>query len=149
MDKKFIRIISPFSLVIISALDVSVLAFSAYAIKKLTEHADTYTVIFAVIDVIALLTAVFASKEVFSNGVRFDACEFEFTGLDQNNIFKYADVAEIETQRDTSPSFRKNFVDRYSVLILHLRDESTVSVQLGFTTGRTLNKIKQEIQKRI
>lgn len=149
MDKKFIRIISPFSLVIISALDVSVLTFSAYAIKKLTEHADTYTVIFAVIDVIALLTAVFASKEVFSNGVRFDTCEFEFTGLDQNNIFKYADVAEIETRRDTSPSFRKNFVDRYSVLILHLRDESTVSVQLGFTTGRTLNKIKQEIQKRI
>ena len=72
MDKKFIRIISPFSLVIISALDVSVLAFSAYAIKKLTEHTDTYTVIFAVIDVIALLTAVFASKEVFSNGVRFN-----------------------------------------------------------------------------
>lgn len=149
MDKKFIRIISPFSLVIILALDISVLAFSAYAVKKLSESANTYTITFAVIDLIALITAVFASRELFSNGVRFDTDAFEFTGIDSNNIFKYSDVTKIETQRDTSLSFKKNFVDRYSILTLHLKDESTVTVQLGTTTGRKLNKIKKEIEKRI
>lgn len=149
MDKKFIRIISPFSLVIILVLDISVIVFSAYAVKKLTESINTYTVIFAVIDFIAILTAVFASKEIFSNGIRFDTEEFEFTGIDQNNLFKYADIKKIETQRDTSLSFRKNFVDRYSVLTLHFKDESSIAVQLGFTTGRKLNKIKKEIEQRI
>lgn len=149
MDKKFIRILSPFSLVIIFALDICVILFSAYAVKKFTEGLNAYTIIFALIDLIAIITAFFASKEIFSNGVKFNDYELEFTGIDNNNIFKYTDITKVETQRDTSASLRKNFVDRYSILTLHLKDESSISIQLGMTTGKKLNKIKNEIEKRI
>lgn len=149
MNKKFIRIISPFSFVTIAALDISVIAFSAYAVIKLSENANAYTIIFAIIDLIAILTAFFASKEVLSNGVCFRENEVEFTGIDNDNIFRYDDIIKVEAQRDTSVSFRKNFVDRYSILTLYLKDDSIVSIQLGVTTGKTLNKVKNNIEERI
>lgn len=147
--KKFIRVLSPITIAVISALDTAVIGYGVFSIKKLQQTVDVWTILFAIIEVIALVIAFFVSKEVVSNGVRFDEEGVEFTGLDENNCFKYSEIVKVETNKDTKASLKKNFVDRYSHVILHLNDESVVTIDLGLTTVKTLKKIEKEINDRI
>lgn len=147
--KKFIRIISPITILVVLALDSAVIAFSVYAIKRLMQETSTTLILFAVILLIAIIVAVFTTKEALSNGVKFKDDEVEFTGLDTNNIFKYCDIQEVESKKDTQASLKKNFVDRYSHIILHMKDESVVTIDLGLTTQKTLNKIVSQIKSKM
>lgn len=147
--KKFIRILSPITIAVIFALDAAVIAFLVYSIKRIIAEQTLITIAFIIIEILALLIAFFTTKEIFSNGVLFDDDKVEFTGLDTDNEFKYCDIIKCETHKDTKASLRKNFVDRYSLITLHLQDERVVTVNLGLTTTRTLSKIKTELDSRI
>ena len=149
MKNKFIRILSPITVSIIALLDAGVISFGVFAIKKLQAKIDIYTILFAIIEVFALVIAILVSKEILSNGVKFSENGMEFTGLDENNIFEYSDIEKIETFKDTKASFKKNFIDRFSHITITKKDNSIVTVDLGLTTKRKLNKIKVEIEKRI
>ena len=147
--KKFIRIISPITLTVILALDIAVLVYGAYAIKKIMNSVDIWTILFAIIEVFAIIIAVLVSKEVVSNGVVLYENKIEFTALDDNNCFEFSQIEKIETSRDTRASFKKNFVDRYSRLIIHLHDGSVVTIDLGLTSAKKLALIEKEIKERL
>lgn len=147
--KKFIRVISPFSIIVILIMDIATIAFGAYAIEKLIAEQTILTIAFVAILAFALIVAILTTKESLSNGVRFTDEQIEFTGLDTNNIFRYNDIVRIESQKDTTASLKKNFVDRYSRVIIYLKDDSVVTIDLGQTTKRTLKKITTEIEKHI
>ena len=149
MEHKFIRVISPITAVIVLFLDGSVLALGYYCIKKITEEANFYTISFAVIETIIGLVAVLTSAEVLKNGVRFGTAQLEFTGLDNNNVFDYDKLERVETHKDTKASFKKNFVNRYSSVILYLTDGNVATIELGMTTKRKLKKIENEINQRM
>ncbi len=147
--KKFIRILSPITIAVVFALDAAVIAFFIYSIKKIMQEISLITVAFLVIEVIAIIIAALTTKETFSNGVVFTDDEVEFTGLDADNKFKYSDIEKCEANRDTKASLRKNFVDRYSRLTLHLKDGRIATIDLGLTTARALKKVKTELDSRI
>lgn len=86
---------------------------------------------------------------MLSNGVKFYGDEMEFTGLDNDSIFAYADIEKVETEKDTKPSFVKNFIDRQSKVILTLKDERVVTIDVGLTTKNGLAAIENEINERI
>lgn len=146
---KFIRILSPITLFVVAALDCAVVFYGIYAAKKLMDAYTTINIAFALIDFFAIIIAGFVSREVMSNGVVFRPSELEFTGLDENNIFNYMEIARVESAKDDKASLKKNFVDRYSHIILTLKDDSVVTIDLGLTTKRTLKKVEKEINERI
>ena len=96
MKDKTIRIISPTVTAIVAILDAAVLGYGIFAVVKLVQQFSTMSIIFAVIEVFALVVAILVSKEVLSNGVVFRDDEAEFTGVDDNNIITYDEIAEIE-----------------------------------------------------
>lgn len=149
MDNKFIRVLSPITICVIGALDIAIIAFGYFAVQKIMEEANLWNIMFAVIEVIAIIIGFLVSQEVVSNGVKFSETEMEFTGLDENNIFEYAKIEKIETSKDTKASLKKNFVDRYSNIIIYQTDGSVTTIALGLTTVKTLSKIQNEINKRI
>lgn len=149
MKDKFLRILSPITLVVVAILDAAVIGYGIYAIKRLTAVQNATIIIFAVCDLAALIIAALVTKEVLSNGVKFHNDEMEFTGLDNDSIFAYADIEKVETEKDTKPSFVKNFVDRQSKVILTLKDERVVTIDVGLTTKNGLKKIEDEINNRI
>ncbi len=149
MKDKFFRIFSPITIAVVAILDVAVVAYAIFAIIRLTEHRGASLIIFFACDVVALIIAVLVTKEVLSNGIRFYDDELEFTGLDENNIFAYEDIVSVETQKDTKASFVKNFVDRQSKIILNLKDDKVVTIDIGITTKGALEKAKKEIESRI
>ena len=65
------------------------------------QSLDGWTIAFLVIELFAIVIGVITSKEAVSNGVRFDESKIEFTGLDDNNIFEYAEIEKIETALKT------------------------------------------------
>lgn len=142
---KFVRCVSVFALVVTIILDAACAVFSVYAISALREKADFWGIAFVVIMLFSDVLGVLFTKETLSNGVKFFDDYVEFTGIDENNVYKYSDIERIETSRDTKASFRKNFVDRYSNVTLYLKDESVVCIQLGLTSGKTLKKITDEL----
>lgn len=146
--KKFVRIISPITLAIVLALDIAVVGFFVYAIQRIIEEASFITIAFIAIDIFALIIAIFTTKEALSNGVIFYDDRIEFTGLDTGNTFYYNDIIKIETQKDTKASLRKNFVDRYSHIILHLNNDTVATIDLGLTTTKTLKRIETELTNR-
>lgn len=148
MKNKFIRILSPITIFIVLVLDAGIISFGIYAIKKIQASANTWTILFVIIEILAFILAIFINKEVLSNGVRFDESTIEFTGLDDNNVFEYREIKRIEVFKDTKASFKKNLVDRFSTITFYLKGEKTVTVNIGLTTKRKLNKIKAEIEKR-
>ncbi len=148
MKDKFIRIVSPITLCVIFALDAGVLIYGAYAIKRLLHFPNTPVILFAALDVAALILAIIVTKEVFSNGIRFYDDELEFTGLDENNIFSYDSIEKIEISKDDSISFTKTFIDRQSQIILTLNDDKVITIELGITTKNTLKKAATEIADR-
>lgn len=149
MKNKLIRTISPITLAIVSAFDAATVGYAIFAIQKFKTGYDGWTIVFGIIMVFALLLAVFLTLDVIKTGVVFREDELEFNSVDDNNVFKYADIENVETSRDEKASLRKNFVDRYSMVIIHLKDGSVVTVELGLTTGKKLTKIRTEIENRI
>ncbi len=149
MKDKFLRILSPITLAVVAILDAAVIGYGIYAIKRLIAVQNTTIIIFALCDLAALIIAVLVTKEVLSNGVKFYSDEMEVTGLDKDSIFAYADIEKVETEKDTKPSFVKNFIDRQSKVILTLKDERVVTVDVGLTTKNGLAAIEKEINERI
>lgn len=149
MKDKFLRILSPITLAVVAILDAAVIGYGIYAIKRLIAVQNTTIIIFALCDLAAIIMAILVTKEVLSNGVKFHNDEMEFTGLDNDSIFAYADIEKVETEKDTKPSFVKNFVDRQSKVILTLKDERVVTIDVGLTTKNGLKKIEDEINNRI
>ena len=148
MKDKFLRILSPITLAVVAILDAAI-GYGIYAIKRLIAVQNTTIIIFALCDLAALIIAALVTKEVLSNGVKFYSDEMEFTGLDKDSIFAYADIEKVETEKDTKPSFVKNFIDRQSKVILTLKDERVVTVDVGLTTKNGLAAIEKEINERI
>ncbi len=149
MKDKFLRILSPITLAVVAILDVAVIGYGIYAIKRLIAVQNATIIIFTICDFAALIIAALVTKEVLSNGVKFYSDEMEFTGLDNDSIFAYTDIEKIETEKDTKPSFVKNFVDRSSKVVLTLKDERVVTIDIGLTTKNGLASIEKEINKRI
>ncbi len=148
MNRKMIRILSPLSVMMVAVFDIAAIALGAFSVKKLLEQVDFYTVSFLVIELIVLVVAVLTTRELLKNGVRFDDTALEFTGLDENNRFAYEAIEKIDTHKDTKVSLKKNFVERYSSIILYTKDGTVTTVELGLTTKRKLKKIENEIKKR-
>ncbi|MGN0531834.1 MAG: hypothetical protein ACI4IN_03460 [Eubacterium sp.] len=149
MKNKLIRTISPITLAIVLAFDAATIGYVIYAIQKFKTGYDGWTIVFGIIMIFALLLAIFLTLDVIKTGVIFRENELEFNSVDDNNVFKYTDIEKVETSRDVKASLRKNFVDRYSMVIIHLRDGSVVTIELGLTTGKKLTKIRTEIENRI
>lgn len=152
MNDKFIRLLSPISLAVYGILDLAVLGFGVFAIKKATVMLNTWVIIFIAIEIFAIIIAIIGTKELLSNGVKFSDDEAEFTGVDDNNIVAYDDIITIEAYRDTSASFTKNFDMRHSLLIFTLKDESgekTNTIDIGLINNGALNKVLNEFKKHI
>ena len=86
MKNKLYRIISPVTLLVVLALDAATVAYAVFAVKKLIQNVSVYSVLFAIIDLFAIVVAVLVSKYVVSQGIVFGDETFEFTALDENNV---------------------------------------------------------------
>ena len=64
MKNKLYRIISPVTLLIVLALDAATVAYAVFAVKKLIQNVSVYSVLFAIIDLFAIVVAVLVSKYV-------------------------------------------------------------------------------------
>lgn len=156
MKEKFIKLLSPITLAVVFIFDIAVIGFGVFAVKKLID-VFTFVVMsskmsvffFAAIEVFAIILAVIVTKEVLTQGVRFYDDEFEFTALDDDNIFAYSDIIKVETQKDSAPSFTKNFIDRHSRIILTLKDDKVVTIDIGLTTKNALKEVADEIIRRL
>ena len=88
-------------------------------------------------------------KQAFSQGVIFYSDKLEFTDIDNANVFEYKKIKSVDSYKDTKVSFKKKVVERFSLIIIELDDGTSVTITLGYTTKRTLNKIVNEIKSRI
>ena len=149
MKNKFYRIISPVTLLVVIALDAAVVAYAVFAVKKLIQNVSVYSVLFAIIDLFAIVVAVLVSKYVVSQGIVFGDNSFEFTALDENNVFNYDDVENIKINKDTKASLKKNFNDRQSQIIIEEKDGKVTTVDIGLTSMKKLKKIENEILSHI
>lgn len=148
MKDKTIRIISPVVTAIIAILDAAVLGYGIFAVVKLIQQFGTMSIIFAVIEVFALVVAILVSKEVLSNGVIFRDDEAEFTGVDDNNVILYDEVKEIEAYKDTAASLTKNFDMRHALIMFTMKDKKVNTIDLGIVANGTINKILDEFKVR-
>lgn len=149
MNNKFMRILSPIQLAVVGILDIAVIGYLIFAIKRLIQNPRTTVIIFTAGVAVALIIAILVTKEVLSHGVKFLDDEMEFTGIDGENIFSYDNIASVETKKDDKASLVKNFVDRQSQIILTLKDGKVVTISIGLTTKSSLKKIGDEIRTRI
>ncbi len=149
MKPKFIRIISPITLPVILLFDVSVGYYTYIAIRKIMVDQSEFAYIFLLLQIGAVILAVLTTREVLRHGVRVTEQYVEFTALDSDNKVRFDEIESIAVQRDTKPSFKKNFVNRYSSLIFYLNDDSVLTVELGITTKRKLQKIENEINSHL
>ena len=134
MKNKFYRIISPVTFLVVLVLDISVIAYAVFAVKKLLENLSVYSVIFAIIDLFAIVVGALVSK---------------YVALDENNIFNYDDIASIKINKDTKASLKKNFNDRQSQIIIEEKDGKVTTVDIGLTSMKKLKKIENEILSHI
>lgn len=93
MKKKFIRILSPITLIVIALLDIAVISFAVFSVKKIIEVQNLYSIFFAAIEILAIIVAVLVTKETIGNGIVFYEDRLEFTGIDDKNVFLYGDIA--------------------------------------------------------
>lgn len=149
MKDKFIRCVSPIEVIISFAVEASGIGFLVYAIKELKGRTDFYAVIFYIVTVFAIVLGFFMIKQAFSQGVIFYSDNLEFTDIDNANVFEYKKIKSVDSYKDTKVSFKKKVVERFSLIIIELDDGSSVTITLGYTTKRTLNKIVNEIKSRI
>lgn len=148
MKDKFLRIISPITLAVICILDLGVIVYGIYAVKRLIYYPSTAVILFAALDAVALVIGILVTKEVLTNGIWFYDDELEFTALDENNIFAYDSIEKVELYKDDSASFTKDFFDRQSDIILTLKDGKVHTIELGITTKHTLDAAGKEIAER-
>ncbi|MFR2096483.1 hypothetical protein [Eubacterium sp.] len=149
MKDKFIRCVSPIEVIISFAVEASGIGFLVYAIKELKGRTDFYAVIFYIVTVFAIVLGFFMIKQALSQGVIFYSDRLEFTDIDNANIFEYKKIKNVDSYKDTKVSFKKKVVERFSLIIIELDDGTSVTITLGYTTKRTLNKIVNEIKSRI
>lgn len=149
MKDKFIRCVSPIEVIISFAVEASGIGFLVYAIKELKCRTDFYAAIFYIVTVFAIVLGFFMIKQAFSQGVIFYSDNLEFTDIDNANIFEYKKIKSVDSYKDTKVSFKKKVVERFSLIIIELDDGTSVTITLGYTTKRTLNKIVNEIKSRI
>lgn len=149
MKDKFIRCVSPIEVIISFAVEASGIGFLVYAIKELRGRTDFYAAVFYIVTVFAIVLGFFMIKQAFSQGVIFYSDNLEFTDIDNANIFEYKKIKSVDSYKDTKVSFKKKVVERFSLIIIELDDGSSVTITLGYTTKRTLNKIVNEIKSRI
>lgn len=149
MKDKFIRCVSPIEVIISFAVEASSIGFLVYAIKELKGRTDFYAAVFYIVTVFAIVLGFFMIKQAFSQGVIFYSDNLEFTDIDNANIFEYKKIKSVDSYKDTKVSFKKKVVERFSLIIIELDDGTSVTITLGYTTKRTLNKIVNEIKSRI
>lgn len=149
MKQKFIRILSPITLAVVAVLDISVVGFGIFAVKKIIAEQSAAIIFFAVIEIFAIIVGALVTKEVLKNGVIFHDDEFEFTGIDDKNVFTYESVSEIEIHHDTAVSLTKNFVDRHALIIITAKDGTVTTVDIGLTTKNAIKRIKKELEMHI
>ena len=149
MNNQFIRIISPFSVAIALLFDAGAAFLMVTGIQKVQWQATPLHLLFLLIALGSVFLAFFYTREVLRHGILLKKKSLEITSLDENNEFAYCQIEHFEITRDTKASFRKNFVDRYSHLILYLKDQSIVTIDLGLTTGKTLTHIETALQEKI
>ena len=149
MNKNEIKILSPLTIIAVGLLDLSVVAVTIFAIKKLIENVSTLTIAFAFMDLLAVVVAILVSKEIVSNKIVFTNTGFELIGLDNDNKYNYCDIEKIEYQKDDAISFKKNFNDRHAVIILTLKKDKIASIDLGLITKGKLLKIVKQIENKI
>ena len=149
MKDKFIRCVSPMNVVISLMIEAAGIGFLVYAIKELRCRTDFYAVIFYIIIAFAIVLGLFMIKQAFSEGVVFSSESFEFTDIDGVNVFEYKKIKSAEGYKDTKVSFKKKVVERFSFIVIETDDGKSVTVTLGYTTKRTLDKIVNEIKSRI
>lgn len=149
MKDKFIRCVSPIEVIISFAVEASGIGFLVYAIKELKGRADFYAAVFYIVTVFAIVLGFFMIKQAFSQGVIFYSDRLEFTDIDNANVFEYKKIKSVDSYKDTKVSFKKKVVERFSLIIIELDDGTSVTITLGYTTKRTLNKIVNEIKSRI
>lgn len=149
MKDKFIRCVSPIEVIISFAVEASGIGFLVYAIKELKGRTDFYAAIFYIVTVFAIVLGFFMIKQAFSQGVIFYSDNLEFTDIDNANVFEYKKIKSVDSYKDTKVSFKKKVVERFSLIIIELDDGTSVTITLGYTTKRTLNKIVNEIKSRI
>lgn len=149
MKDKFIRCVSPIEVIISFVVEASGIGFLVYAIKELKGRTDFYAAVFYIVTVFAIVLGFFMIKQAFSQGVIFYSDNLEFTDIDNANIFEYKKIKNVDSYKDTKVSFKKKVVERFSLIIIELDDGTSVTITLGYTTKRTLNKIVNEIKSRI
>lgn len=149
MKDKFIRCVSPIEVIISFAVEASGIGFLVYAIKELKGRTDFYAAVFYIVTVFAIVLGFFMIKQALSQGVIFYSDNLEFTDIDNANIFEYKKIKSVDSYKDTKVSFKKKVVERFSLIIIELDDGTSVTITLGYTTKRTLNKIVNEIKSRI
>ena len=149
MKDKFIRCVSPIEVIISFVVEASGIGFLVYAIKELKGRTDFYAAIFYIVTVFAIVLGFFMIKQAFSQGVIFYSDKLEFTDIDNANVFEYKKIKSVDSYKDTKVSFKKKVVERFSLIIIELDDGTSVTITLGYTTKRTLNKIVNEIKSRI
>ena len=149
MKDKFIRCVSPIEVIISFAVEASGIGFLVYAIKELKGRSDFYAAVFYIVTVFAIVLGFFMIKQAFSQGVIFYSDNLEFTDIDNANVFEYKKIKSVDSYKDTKVSFKKKVVERFSLIIIELDDGTSVTITLGYTTKRTLNKIVNEIKSRI
>ncbi len=148
MKDKFIRIVSPLTLGVVILLDLAVIGYGVFAIYRLSQVRTAATVIFALIELAAIVIAVLTTRETVKNGLLLRATDFEFTGMDKNNVYAYDQIKEIAGYKDEAPSLVKNFIDRHAVLTLTLKDDSDVLIDLGLCKKRTLETVQKALSER-
>ncbi len=141
MKERFFRIISPITLAVVAVLDIAIIAFAVFSVRKLMAFANFYAILFAVFEIAAIILAVFVTKDVLTQGIKFRDDEMEFTHLDTDNVFKYSDIASVDTEKDDKASLVKNFRDRQSKVIFTMKDDSVITVELGLTSKKTLSAV--------
>ena len=91
------------------------------------------------------MIAVLTTKETVKNGLLLRATDFEFTGMDKDNVYAYDQIKDIAGYKDEAPSLVKNFIDRHAVLTLTLTDDTTVLLDLGLCQKRTLEAVQKAL----
>lgn len=149
MKNNFLRILSPITIGVVLLLDAAVIGYTVFAIKKLGQEMSPKVIFFAVCVFASIIVGILVTVEIFKNGIKFESEQMEFTCADDNNIVRYDEIDSIETQKDTAPSFTKNFFDRRAKVIINKKSGDVMTIDIGLVTKGTLAKIKKEIEKRI
>lgn len=149
MKEKFIRIISPATLLVVIALDLGVIGYGVFAIRNLAHLVNAKSIIFALCIIFAVVVAVLTTIETVKHGVIFRENELEFTGLDSDNIFEYDKIVNLACVKDEKASFVKNFIDRQSRLVFTMDNNEVTTIDIGITTKNKLNEIEKEIRSRM